>query len=283
MKSVLSLLSVILMLVVPPRLSAQTRRALVIGLGEQLDNSWAKINGDKDVDYVVEMLTDAGYEDIRTLVNKQATKAEIVAAFHGMAERSGEGDMIYIHFSGHGQRVTDLNGDEKDGWDESWIPYDAYLEYDEKHDRGEKHLIDDEINVLLTEIRNNIGESGKMLVVVDACHSGDSDRSGENEEAVRGVYDYFLIPVKDRGHAKSGDVQWLMISACRHNQSNYEINDPQKGQMGKLTCALYSLAKEGNVNRETIDSFMLMHRGKHPQDPMLPDNETESCRISDFF
>lgn len=33
-----------------------TRRALVIGLGTQLDKSWPKINGDRDVAPVVNML-----------------------------------------------------------------------------------------------------------------------------------------------------------------------------------------------------------------------------------
>lgn len=48
-----------------------TKRALVIGLREQVDPSWAKINGDKDVPYVKAILTNAGYTDVRTLVNKK--------------------------------------------------------------------------------------------------------------------------------------------------------------------------------------------------------------------
>ena len=40
-------------------LSAQTRRALVIGIGQQEDMAWGKINGDKDVAYVAEMLKGA--------------------------------------------------------------------------------------------------------------------------------------------------------------------------------------------------------------------------------
>ena len=36
--------------------NAQTKRALVIGLGEQQDKAWNKINGDKDVAFVEGML-----------------------------------------------------------------------------------------------------------------------------------------------------------------------------------------------------------------------------------
>ena len=62
-------------------------------------------------------------------------------------------------------------------------------------------MIDDELNTLLTAIRNKIGDSGKMLVVVDACHSGDSSR-GQDDEIVRGVKEEFggMVPtgIKNR-------------------------------------------------------------------------------------
>jgi hypothetical protein len=31
------------------------------------------------------------------------------------------GDIIYLHFSCHGQPFEDMNGDEADGWDESYL------------------------------------------------------------------------------------------------------------------------------------------------------------------
>ena len=46
---------VFLMLIVSVALEAQTRRALVIGIGQQEDKAWGKINGDRDVPYVEEM------------------------------------------------------------------------------------------------------------------------------------------------------------------------------------------------------------------------------------
>lgn len=59
-------------------ISAQTRRALVIGLGQQEDKAWGKINGDKDVLYVDKILKDAKFKagNIRKVVNKQATKRQ---------------------------------------------------------------------------------------------------------------------------------------------------------------------------------------------------------------
>lgn len=264
MNKVLCILSVSL-LFLSVYMSAQTRRALVIGLGEQKDANWAKINGDKDVPYVLRMLKDAGYTEIQTLVNKQATKANIVSRFKTLAVESKKGDVVYIHFSGHGQLVTDVNGDEQDGWDEAWIPYDAYLKYGRK-DKGEKHLVDDEINVLLTNIKKKIGESGKLLVVVDACHSGDSSRGDDIGEVVRGVKDEFVIPGKHTGKTKKAAELWLTLSACKDFQLNQELKSPQ---VGKLTYALYMLSKDGALTIEAIDRFMKRYRRRLPQAPVL--------------
>ena len=232
----------------------QSKRALVIGLGQQEDKNWGKINGDKDVAYVQKMLKDAGYKEVRTLINKQATKARIVTAFNSLTNRCRVGDVVYIHFSGHGQQVTDVNGDEwPDSLDEAWIPYDAYLEYGEK-DRGEKHLIDDEINMLLTAIKNKIGNQGKMLVVVDACHSGDSSRGDDDDDdaVIRGVWNEFIIPCDKKQKSVKAKERWLTLSACKDFQLNQEIKNPQ---VGKLTYALYKTAQKRKVTFKDIPKF----------------------------
>lgn len=266
------------LLFLPVTMSAQTRRALVIGIGEQKDKNWAKINGDKDVSYVQQMLSGAGYKDVRTLINSHATKAGIVAAFEKLTSHCSVGDVVYIHFSGHGQLVTDINGDEEDGWDEAWIPYDAYKNYC-KEDKGEKHLVDDEINVLLTAIKNKIGKQGKLLVVVDACHSGDSSRGDDLDETVRGVYDEFVIPVRRKARTHKLAEQWLTLSACKDYQLNQEMKSPQ---VGKLTYALYMLSKEGVLTIEAIDRFMKRYRSRLPQAPVLT-GVTDKYKISDVL
>lgn len=260
---------------------SQSKRALVIGLGKQEDASWGKINGDKDVPYVQKMLKKAGYKEIRTLMNEQATKARIIAAFKSLTNRCQRGDVVYIHFSGHGQQVTDVNGDEwPDSLDESWIPYDAYLTYGKK-DKGEKHLIDDEINVLLTAIKNKIGNNGKILVVVDACHSGDSSRDDGNDEdgVIRGVWNDFVIPVKKKAKSRKAPERWLTLSACMDFQLNQEIKSPQ---VGKLTYALYMMAQKRTFDFRDIEAFMDQYRVRLPQTPVLT-GETTKYNISDFI
>lgn len=228
----------LLMLATAQPIASQTRRALVIGIGKQLDPAWRKINGDRDVALVTSMLRANRFSDIRTLVNSKATKAAIVSQMKALASRSKVGDIVYVHFSGHGQLMTDVNGDESNGWDEAWIPYDAGFAYGPK-DRGEKHLSDDEIGILLSGIRRSIGRKGQLVVVVDACHSGDSTRGDlpEDELPERGVTDHFVIPVKKRGNDAQQPEHWITLSACKKYQNNQEC--PQG--YGKLTYAISSM------------------------------------------
>ena len=273
-----------LMLFLSVLLHAQTKRALVIGLGQQEDTSWGKINGDKDVPLVKDILTKAGYKSISTLVNDKATKAGITTAFGLLAQQCRTGDVVYIHFSGHGQQMTDREGDERDGWDECWIPYDAYRSYCSK-DRGEKHLADDEINVLLTDIRKKIGNAGKMLIVVDACHSGDSSRGNDDDEIVRGVYDRFEIPMKKKPDAISPAAeQWITLSACKSYQLNSEMRTPA---VGKLTYGLYCILasdmpkNNGDLQKKLI-GFMIENQGRLPQTPMMT-GEIRKYDITDIL
>lgn len=259
----------------------QTKRALFIGLGEQLDMTWEKINGDSDFAYVEAFLQNAGYKNIKFIINRQATKKNIVKAFHSLAQDCRNGDIVYIHFSGHGQQMKDANGDESDGLDECWIPYDAYKVPCSK-DYGEKHLSDDEINILLKEIKNKIGEEGKILVVVDACHSGDSSRGNSDDEVIRGVSEVFntviekikrkmLVSSSMEQSESCNDELWITISACKSSQVNTELKSPV---VGKLTYALYQMLRNGksidniSVERE-IKQFVNNNSTKSPQTPVI--------------
>ena len=62
----------LILLSLPVQLPAQVKRALIIGLGEQQDKAWNKINGDKDVPLVQGMLKNAGFKSVTQLFIKIA-------------------------------------------------------------------------------------------------------------------------------------------------------------------------------------------------------------------
>ena len=263
-------------------MQAQTKRALVICLGQQEDKAWPKINGDKDMAYVQEMLNNSGFTSIVKLVNEKATKANIVGEFNKLAKSCKTGDIVYVHYSGHGQQMMDVHNDETDGLDECWIPYDAYRSPCAK-DRGEKHLTDDEINKYLNNIRNKVGDSGKILVVIDACHSGDGTR-GDEDEVVRGVAEIFETDDVANPDARPNDERWITLSACESNQVNIEMKNPI---VGKLTYAIYKNIQEipngdNNSFMRQLRMFMNKNTGSRPQRPVLS-GETNRYKITDII
>ena len=287
-------LIIYLFLLLSLSVTSQTKRALVVGLGQQQDKAWNKINGDKDVPIVQGMLKSAGFKSVTTLVNQQATKAGIIGAFKRMAASCKQGDVVYIHYSGHGQQMTDVHNDETDGLDECWIPYDAYRKACKTY-HGEKHLTDDELNVYLNASRDKIGAKGKLLVVIDACHSGDGTR-GDEDEVVRGVEDVFkavkslIIGDNDKEKvinqkAKPLAERWITLSACKSDQVNIEMKNPA---VGKLTYALWMELKNGDkINNEEfikrIRKFVNRNTSSRPQQPVLTGNDKDKYNITDIL
>lgn len=52
------------------------------------------------------------------------TRRNLEDAFARIAQYSNDGDVVFIHYSGHGGRVRDVSGDEADGYDSTLIPLD---------------------------------------------------------------------------------------------------------------------------------------------------------------
>ena len=152
-------------------LYGQENRALFVAIDNYPPNSgWAKIHATNDRNIIIPMLKKNGYknENIKILLNENATKAAIIKGLNDLNKRSRKGDFIYIHFSCHGQQMADDNGDEPDGLDEALIPYDAKRRYAKGMYEGNNHLRDDELEYHLEKVRAKIGNTGNLTVVLDA-------------------------------------------------------------------------------------------------------------------
>lgn len=74
------------------------------------------------------------------------------------------GDVVYLHFSGHGQLVADMNNDEQEDFDQSFVCYDACFspnyKVSGKSYRGQNHFIDDELFPFLNDLKRKVGKKG---------------------------------------------------------------------------------------------------------------------------
>lgn len=221
---------------------AQNKRALLVGISDyQCINKyggWNNIHGKNDVDLLSTTLKDNGVS-VSCISDKEATKSGITKALNKLVLQCKTGDIVYLHFSTHGQPFEDMSGDEEDGWDESIVPVDAPIEFTKGKYEGENHLIDDELNEYCTKIRKAIGANGTLYVVIDACHAGKASM-GIEEEVVRGTKAGFTCSGKyyrpqklEKGNYYNiptspslGKV--VFIEACRSYQVNKEIVEGDK-------------------------------------------------------
>jgi len=245
--------------------SSGANRALLVCIGDYPDGSgWKEISSARDKVILEDMLLRNGFRrsDINVLQDSNATVSAIKEALRKLSGECRKGDVVYVHFSCHGQQVTDLNGDEPDGWDEALIPYDARALYENAGYHGQNHLLDDDINLFLSEISKAVGDDGLVLFVSDACHSGDNDRDDEDREdpLMRGIYDRFVIPGNTILTAAGTREEngWVRISACREYQNNYEI-EVGNTTYGRLSYALSRLFCKGQSVGELVRSIEEMY------------------------
>ena len=221
---------------------AQTKRAFVVGISEYLqsgENAWAAIHGANDAELITPVLKNQGFK-VTKICNKSATANKIRREMASLIASCKKGDIVYLHFSCHGQPFEDLNGDEEDGWDESIIPYDALMIYTKGKYEGANHITDDELHSFFLQLRKAVGVRGFVSVVIDACHSGGASRGNdeleedEDEFFVRGTKKgfsprgrEFRPRINSRGNfqipQETGMANIVIIEACRSYQSNYEI------------------------------------------------------------
>eukprot|EP00923_Selenidium_pygospionis_P017325 GHVN01030425.1.p1 GENE.GHVN01030425.1~~GHVN01030425.1.p1 ORF type:complete len:456 (+),score=106.02 GHVN01030425.1:39-1370(+) len=102
------------------------------------------------------------YDNEKWVHHAQPTKKNILESIQWLVGTATVGDSLFFHFSGHGVRVPDENGDEEDGFDESIVPVDY---------REEGVIIDDLLNVLLVQ---DIPRGARLTVIMDCCHSGSA-------------------------------------------------------------------------------------------------------------
>ena len=243
------------------------KRALLIGISQyerqatpKQPPDWWNLSCEADVKALQEALMKSfGFpaQDILVLTNEKATRDGIVNAIRThLIDGAKPGDVVYLHFSGHGQRIADDNDDEFDGQDESLIPFDYKSQ--SAVDGAATNLRDDMLGELLGQLQSKMSVQGKLVgsitFTLDCCFSGTATR-GDPPEGRLTARGRGWMPIdgpepspQGRGQPDSGGglltrgeaaaQGYVLITASSHDQLAKEWSDPERGKMGAMTSFL---------------------------------------------
>lgn len=171
------------------------------------------------------------------LLNEQATKGNVERAIKNASEGLRRGDLLIITHSGHGGQVTDTDGDEADGMDETICLWDG-------------QLVDDHVLEILAALPAGL----RVLLVTDTCHSEGNFR-GFVRKATRtltlGRYGHRvprLVSHRLKAHAEFTG-QLIQMAACREDSFSYG-----EAAGGEFTCALRAAYAGAATTRAWFDT-----------------------------
>lgn len=194
--------------------------ALIIGI-DKYKGGWMTLkNAVNDAKAVEAMLTSKyKFDNIKTLYNEQATRANIIAEMESLAANAKEQDNVFIYYSGHGEFKKDMNK----GF---WVPFDGTT------NSTVNYLPNTDVQAYLGGIK-----SKHSLLVADACFSGDIFRGNtisvpfeESDKYYREVHGLTsrqamtsggLEPVMDGGKEGHSVFAYYFLKSLKENQSKY--------------------------------------------------------------
>jgi len=156
------------------------RIALLVGVGNYTDSSMSDLDGPPhDVSALRDVLIKRwGFrpQDIKTLVDGEATRANIAAELAALSRRSAANDEVLVYFSGHGTSALDANisamGIPLPHSTGAFVPADFKLQAQSNI----KDLIVGRTD--LVPVFSALEAAGRSLwVISDSCYSGQQVRS----------------------------------------------------------------------------------------------------------
>ncbi|HEY0173821.1 MAG TPA: caspase family protein [Pyrinomonadaceae bacterium] len=260
---------------------AEPRRlALLVGISNYqrrgAPDEWGHLNTELDLELLQQVLVDKfkfAAADITVLRDKKATRDAILSEMRNLVARAGRGDVVFLHYSGHGDTIPDDNGDEVDGRDESLVPFD----YVSKKDHS-KNIRDDEVGKILDELKKKGPAS--VTVSLDSCYSGTATRG---DYAGRGGSGDFAKPDDESPSGlmdknASFPSSYVFLAASSPRQTAKETDYDGKQRIGVYTLALVKALNEATPRTtyrdlfERINDIVTSKRGdQNPQLEGQPD------------
>lgn len=215
-------------------------------------------------------------ENIKMLLDADATKANILANLEGLVTGAKTGDMLVFTNSSHGTYVADTSGDEEK-YDEAMCPYDCETNL----------IVDDELREMFTKLAKGVG----LIIISDSCFSGTVTRAAiaENIPGLKTPDDRrvrFLNPAlmgravlqnpwkampKGKTKFPESKMKEVLLSGCTDKEYSYDalINGKYHGAMTYFALQAIQEANYQITFQQLIKRllFLLDNEGynQHPQ------------------
>ena len=211
----------------------------------------------------------------------QTTRAAILAAFDALVAQTGPGDVVYVHYSGHGSQVPDATS--PGGLDDTIVPADF------KDDQSNE-IKGKELAAFLKRLEAK--NPAQIALSFDCCHSATVTR-GEAKKRGLSWAEYTAWyqdkygkapaqPVTSRGSsARPENVAvndldqpgYVVISACSNDSCAYETQDENGASLGRLSFVLSGVlakATPQTTYRQVFDQVNAVFKQKFSdQNPQL--------------
>jgi len=207
-------------------------------------------------------------KDVAVMTDFAAATKAMRAAISKLIRDARQGDVLLLHYSGHGANVIDVSGDEPDRRDEILCPTD--LDW-------HKPLLDDWLRKTFNRLRSGV----TLTVIMDCCHSGSNTRvllppdapsiprflpnpldimESESGRKLRGKVKGSLrvstVPKRKKSDVVDADIPELLVTGCRDTQTSADayIGGSYNGAL--TYCLVETLKAAGG----TI-SYRKLHEG----------------------
>ncbi|ORC85818.1 metacaspase [Trypanosoma theileri] len=196
---------------------------------------------------------------------EQPTRANIIRYMAWLVKDAKPGDVLFLHFSGHGTHTRALQ-DAEEEQDQCIVPVDF---------RSNGCILDDDINKILV---SRLPPGVRLTAVFDCCHSGsmlDLPFTFVGNRSLCRAANCHMQRIRS-GNDSEADV--LMISGCADEQTSADVGNTAtfgtgtSGAGGAATqCLTYILLK--NKHRSYQDTIIatrdMLRRKRFQQVPQL--------------